>query len=539
MTFELPDPESYWLVSAPAPPPGPVPELADVDVAVLGGGIAGITTAHLLKQAGLTVALIEARELLEGVTGHTTAKVSAQHGLIYADLARRFGADAARVYGLSQLTALEWIRAESTRLGIDCEWSERDSFVYCSDPAGLDEVREEAEVAASLGLPASFVSETDLPVPVAGAVRFAGQAQFHPVRWLRTLAAGLPGDGSYVAEGVRALDVRTGDPHRVVTEAGTFGAAHVVVATHYPILDRGFFFARLEPVRELVVAGPMPAATAPKHMYLSTDDGHSVRTTPYAANASDGSAQVLAIVLGEHYRPGAETDVEERHAALASWALSSLGLAHITYRWSAQDNVTVDGLPYIGRFSRRSDRLWVATGFGQWGMTNGTLAGLLLRDLISERSYEWTKEWADLYDPARLPSPGGLVRDQMAVAEHFVADRLRAVGARAPADLAPGEAATTTVGTRLAAVRRDADGTLVALSGRCTHLGCAVAFNDDEQSWDCPCHGSRFGLDGGVLQGPAVTPLERVEIADADASFDEDASDEAAIGIAEVADRSA
>jgi nitrite reductase/ring-hydroxylating ferredoxin subunit len=265
-------------------------------------------------------------------------------------------------------------------------------------------------------------------------------------------------------------------------------------------------------VRELVVAGPMPADAAPKHMYLSAGDGHSIRTTPYASRSSDGAEQVLAIVLGEHYRPGAETDVEERHAALATWALTELGLSHITYRWSAQDNVTVDGLPYIGRFSRRSDRLWVATGFGQWGMTNGTLAGLLLRELICGPPHDWIDEWENLYNPVRLPSPGSLLRDQIAVAEHFVADRLRAVGARAPADLAPGEAATTTVGAHLAAVRRDPDGTLVALSGRCTHLGCAVAFNDDEQSWDCPCHGSRFGLDGAVLHGPAVAPLAPLDI---------------------------
>jgi len=514
MTVELPEPESYWLVSAPAPPPGPAPELVDVDVAVLGGGIAGVTTAHLLKQAGLRVGLIEARELLEGVTGHTTAKVSAQHGLIYADLARRLGTDAARAYGLSQLTALEWIRAEATRLGVDCEWSDRDSYVYGDEAGDLDALREEADVAASLGLAASYVDTVDLPFPVAGAVRLANQAQFHPVRWLRALAAGLPGDGSYVAEGVRATDVHAGDPHRVVTDAGEFAARHVVVATHYPILDRGFFFARLEPVRELVVAGPMPVAAAPAHMYISAGDGHSVRTTPYPDRASDGGAQVLAIVLGEHYRPGAEADVEARHAALASWALDRLGLSHITYRWSAQDNVSVDRLPYIGRFSRRSQRLWVATGFGQWGMTNGTLAGLLLRDLVCEHTRDGTSEWVELYDPARLPSPGGLIRDQIAVAEHFVADRLRAVGARPPADLAPGEAATTTVGTRLAAVRCDQDGTLVALSGRCTHLGCAVAFNDDEQTWDCPCHGSRFGLDGAVLAGPAVEPLSRLDLGD-------------------------
>jgi glycine/D-amino acid oxidase-like deaminating enzyme/nitrite reductase/ring-hydroxylating ferredoxin subunit len=518
MTIDLPEPESYWLVSAPRPAPRPAPELTDVDVAVLGGGIAGITTAYLLRQAGLSVALIEARELLEGVTGNTTAKVSAQHGLIYADLASRFDPDTARGYGLSQLTALEWIRAEAARLGVDCEWSDRASFVYATQESTLDELREEAAVAAGLGLPASFVDSVDLPFPVTGAVRFAGQAQFHPVRWLRALAAGIthpdgPGGPngpngsqarSYIAEGVRALDVKGGS---VVTDAGSFTAEHVVVATHYPILDRGFFFARLEPVRELVVAGPMPAADAPAHMYLSADEGHSVRTTPYH------NGQVLAIVLGEHYRPGAESNVEERHVALAEWAVSTLGLPRISYRWSAQDNITVDRLPYIGRFSglSRGARLWVATGFGQWGMTNGTLAGLILRDLITGRP----NAWASLYDPGRVTvraSARGFLKDNVAVAEHFVADRLRAVGAGNPADLAPGEAVVTTVGARLAAVRRDADGRLVALSGRCTHLGCAVAFNDDEQTWDCPCHGSRFDLTGEVITGPATRPLVPLEL---------------------------
>jgi glycine/D-amino acid oxidase-like deaminating enzyme/nitrite reductase/ring-hydroxylating ferredoxin subunit len=515
MTIELPEPESYWLVSAPAPPPRPATALANVDVAVLGGGIAGITTAYLLRRAGRRVALIEARELLCGVTGNTTAKVSAQHGLIYTDLQRRFDADTAREYGRSQLTALEWIRGESARLGVACEWSDRDSYVYGS--ADLDALREEAEVAAALGLPASYVDGdgVDLPYRVGGAVRFAGQAQFHPVRWLRGLAAELvrpdgPGAGSYIAEGVRALDVRGST---VVTDAGEFDAEHVVVATHYPILDRGFFFARLEPVRELVVAGPMPAEFAPQHMYLSADDGHSVRTTPYR----DG--QVLAIALGEHYRPGAESNVEERHAALAEWAIGALGLPRVSYRWSAQDNITVDRLPYIGRYSglRRGSSIWVATGFGQWGMTNGTLAGLLLCDLITERPDGRTADWAKLYDPSRVTvraSALGLLKDNVAVAEHFVVDRLRAVGARPPEDLAPGEAVVTTIGARLAAVRRRTDGELVALSGRCTHLGCAVAFNDDEQTWDCPCHGSRFGLDGEVVNGPATTPLAPIDLKD-------------------------
>jgi glycine/D-amino acid oxidase-like deaminating enzyme/nitrite reductase/ring-hydroxylating ferredoxin subunit len=504
VAIDLPEPSSYWLASGPAGAPSAQPALEPVDVAVLGGGIAGVTTAYLLRQAGLRVALLEARRLLGGVTGHTTAKVSAQHGLIYSDLRRRFGDDAAAGYGAGQLAALRWIGAEAARLGVDCEWAVRDSYVYTENPDQRDQLEQEASDAAALGLPASYTDRLDLPYPVAGAVRFAAQAQFHPVRWLRALARRIPGEGSYVAEGVRALDVSTGDPHVVRTERGELAARHVVVATHFPILDRGFFFARMAPVRELVVAGPLPAGRAPSAMYLSISDGHSVRTAPYR------TGQVLGIVLGEHYRPGDAPDVERRHHALAEWALRRVGLERVAYRWSAQDNTTVDRIPYIGRYSRLGERLWVATGFGQWGMTNGTLSGLILRDLVTGRD----NPWASLYDPARLAvrqSFTGFVKDNATVAEHFVVDRLQALRGPGPEDLAPGEAAVGTVRGRLAALRRDRDGRVTALSARCTHLGCTVAFNDDEQSWDCPCHGSRFGLDGSVLQGPATEPLRRLE----------------------------
>ncbi len=504
MDVTLPPPGSYWLADCPGPQEPGEDALPDVDVVVVGGGIAGITTAYLIKQAGRTVALVEARRLLDGVTGHTTAKVTAQHGLIYSELRERLDTDAAAGYGHSQLAALDWLRAEVTRLGVDCQWTERDSYVYAEDPGQRDRLRREAEVAAELGLPAGYLDAVDLPYPTAGAVRFTGQAQFHPVRWLRALADRIPGQGSHILEHTRVMDV---DADTVTTDRGNLRAADVVIATHFPILDRGFFFARMAPVRDLVVAGPVPAGQAPAGMYLAADTGHSIRTTPLA----DG--RDLVIVLGEHYRPGARPDVTDHHRALAGWALSRLGLASIDYRWSAQDNTTVDRLPYIGRYTHASRHLWVATGFGQWGMTNGTLAGLLLRDLITGTDNPWT----GLYDPARTnlrAAAGGFVRDNAIVARHFIGDRLRAALAASPTDLAPGQAAVCTVGGHLAAVRRDPDGQLTALSGRCTHLGCAVAFNDDEQSWDCPCHGSRYALDGTVLHGPATDPLQPLPLPD-------------------------
>jgi glycine/D-amino acid oxidase-like deaminating enzyme/nitrite reductase/ring-hydroxylating ferredoxin subunit len=507
MDVTLPEPGSYWLADRPPPAYPEMGAPPEVDVAVVGGGIAGITTAYLLKQAGRTVALVEARRLLHGVTGHTTAKVSAQHGLVYAELRDRWDADTAAGYAASQLAALDWLRAEAGRLGVDCQWAERDSYVYAEDPSQRDRLRREAAAAADLGLPASYVDQVDLPYPTAGAVRFTGQAQFHPVRWLVALAERIPGDGSHVVEQTRVLDADP-DAGTLTTDRGPLRARDVVIATHFPILDRGFFFARMAPVRDLVVAGPVPGGQGPAGMYVAADTGHSVRTTPLA----DG--RDLVIVLGEHYRPGTRPDVTDHHEALARWAAARLRVASIDYRWSAQDNATVDRLPYIGRYTRASRHLWVATGFGQWGMTNGTLAGLLLRDLITGRQ----NPWASLYDPARTalrPSAGAFVRDNAVVAKHFVGDRLRAALIDTPTDLAPGQAAVCTIGGHLTALRRGRDGRLTALSGRCTHLGCAVAFNDDEQTWDCPCHGSRYAVDGAVLEGPAIHPLEPFPLPDA------------------------
>lgn len=483
-------------------------ELTDVDVAVVGGGIAGITTAYLLKLAGSRVALIEADGLARGVTGHTTAKVSAAHGVKYTTLERQHDRQTAAEYGASQSAALAWLREQVDATSIECELSDRDSYVYTADPKRVDALREEAAAATRAGLPADFVTELDLPLAVAGAVRVRDQAQFHPVRWLGALAERIPGEGSYIAQRCRVLDAEeTATGVTLSTEQGPLRCRDAVIATHFPILDRGFYFARMAPVRDVVVAGHVPRDREPRGMYLSADTHHSIRS------AGRGGDRTLVIVGGEPYRAGEETDVLERQRRLAGWATERLGLSGIEYRWSAQDNHPVDSLPYIGRYTRGSEHLWVATGFGQWGMTNGIVAGQLLRDLITDSDTGW-RRYASLYDPGRRltrKSVTNLVTDNLSVAEHFVLDRAKALLAGDPETLAPGDAGVFTVSGKLAAVRRDEHGTLHALSGRCTHLGCAVAFNDAEKSWDCPCHGSRFDIDGTPIQGPATRPLPQLD----------------------------
>lgn len=498
---ELPDPQSFWIDTAPAPDRTGIQLPDEVDVAVIGGGITGLTTGYLLACSGRSVAVFEAGHIAAGVSGHTTAKVSAQHALIYDDL-RRVGKDTAARYGAAQLAAIDWIATESEALGVDCEFSRRDSFVYSTKERQRKKLMQEAEAAEEAGMPATYVEDADLPVAAAGAVRFANQAQFHPRKWLLALADEIESLGSQVHEGVRALSLSERRVPVVHTDRGDVRARDVVVATQYPVFDRGGFFARLEPTRELVVSGLVPAETAPTSMSLDSDTHYSVRTTP------DGAPdQTRLIVLGESYRTGQRVNVEARYAQVAEWSKQVLGVREVTHRWSAHDLATPDKIPYVGRYHPAARHLWVATGFAQWGMTNGTAAAHLLHDLVIGIADPAQR---DLFDPNRVNvrSVPTVVHANTVVAAHFGGDRARATLNRSKLeDLEPDEATVTRVGTALVAAYRDAAGELHAVSGRCTHLGCAVNFNNAEKSWDCPCHASRFALDGSVLNGPAVKPL--------------------------------
>ncbi|MFD2395786.1 FAD-dependent oxidoreductase [Prauserella oleivorans] len=447
--------------------------------------------------------MLDRKEVAAGVSGHTTAKLSAQHALKYRQLERSKGRTAATRYGETQHAALEWVAKTATELAIDCRLTRRDSYVYTTDPRQRDRITEEADAAARAGMPASFTEDIDLDVPAVAAVRFTGQAQFHPRRWLLGLAAEIERLGGTIAEHTAALAVDEWPTPRVRTSRGTVRAEHVVVATHYPILDRGLYFTRLDPVRDLVVCGPVPVDRAPSGMYLDAATSHSVRTY-------DTGEETLAVVGGEHYRTGAHVDVETRYRRLAEWAREHVGLTEVRYRWSAHDMSTPDSVPYVGRYHPFAKRLWVATGFGQWGMTGGTAAGLLLWHLIQGV----TNPAEQLYYPNRLAprTAPAVAKEGATIAKYLVGDHIRALATSWEASsLRPGDATVARVGPRMAAMYREPDGRLHAVGAHCTHQGCLVNFNNSEKTWDCPCHGSRFGIDGSVIQGPATRPLRRLD----------------------------
>lgn len=484
---------SLWLATTPETGFPPLQGGLAVDVAIVGGGLAGLTAATLLKAAGKTVAVLEAGRIVQDVTGHTTAKLTSLHTLIYDHLLRHFGKAKARAYGEAQQAAIELVASLVAERQIDCDFTRTEAYTYTDSAAAVGQIGAEAQAAIELGLPANYVEFTPLPFPVMAAVRFERQARFHPRKYLLALAAGLPGDGCHVFERTRVLEVRQGEPCTLVTEQGSLAARDVVVATHFPFDDKAFFASRLQTHRAYVLAARL-AAPVPPGMFIDAAESFSLRSQPVA----DGE---LALITGEGHRVGEGGDTRACYQRLEILARNRLPITSVEYRWSTQDNFTPDRVPYIGRFTPRAEHLYVATGFGGWGMSNGTVAGMLLRDLILGRD----NPWAEVFDPNRLnfASVPDFVKQNVKVAAHFVADRLPHGESEA---LAPGEGKVLHGSV---AHYRDEAGQIHRLSAVCSHMGCIVHWNAAEKSWDCPCHGSRFGIDGRVIHGPAIHPLEK------------------------------
>jgi glycine/D-amino acid oxidase-like deaminating enzyme/nitrite reductase/ring-hydroxylating ferredoxin subunit len=497
---------SFWLETTPETDYPPLEGDLSVDVAVLGAGITGLTAATLLKRAGKSVAVVESRRIVRGASGYTTAKVTAGHGVIYSELEDTFGRAGARMYGQSNQAAVERVAQLVAEDGIDCDFERKANYVYAETGDEVASLRAEAEAAKRTGLDASFVEEPPLPYETAGAVRLENQAQFHPRKYLLALAETIPGDGSHLFEETAATSVENGEPCVVETDRGSLNAQDVIVATHLPFEDSALFFTKAHPHRSYAVAAPIEPAAAPDGMFINSGvPTRSVRTI------RDGD-RLLVQVGGEGHKPATEDDTPARYRTLEDFLHEHWPQAGaVEYRWSTQDYMSVDRVPFIGRLRRTSAHVFAATGYSKWGMTSGTLAGMLLTDRILGRE----NPWADLYDAKRIKPKAGLrrfVSGNAAAGYHFLADRLRAPGRLQIEALGPGEGTIVGARRRKRAVYRDETGVLHVLSPVCQHLYCHVRWNPAERSWDCPCHGSRYTGEGRVIQGPTMKPLERKEL---------------------------
>ena len=481
---------SLWVATAVGTGYPSLDSDLEVDVAVVGGGIAGLTAALALKRAGHTVAVLEAARIGTGVTGHTTGKVTSLHRLVYTELAGRHGPGVAGMYGQANQAAIEHIARVVAEEGIDCDFRRVSNYTYAESDDAVARVRDEAALAGRLGLPSVFTSETTLPFAVRGAVRFDGQAQLHAVKYLQGLARAVDGGGSHVLEDSRVTSVRDGVPGVVGTGRGTVRAREVVIATNVPIGDGSLFAERCYLHRSYIVACQAPAAPL-DGTFISVDE--PMRSI--LAIDVDGSQYILT--GGEGHRAAETADAGVRYRRLAAFSRERLGTGETSFRWSTQDAMPVDGLPYAGTWTTTAAHVHVITGLRKWGLTNGTAAALVLADTLSGRH----NPWAAVFDTNRATADGRAGGSGPQPQHAPLPDQATVAGLR------PGDGAVVEIDGEMTAVYADPAGDLLAVSAICTHLGCTVAFNAEDSTWDCPCHGSRFAVDGTVIQGPAAANL--------------------------------
>jgi glycine/D-amino acid oxidase-like deaminating enzyme/nitrite reductase/ring-hydroxylating ferredoxin subunit len=471
-----------------------------VDVAVVGAGIVGLTTALHLADQGLSVALLERDRAAGGTTGHTTAKVTSLHGAAYHRLLANQGRDVARAYA----AANQWAVAEVARLAeeVDCDWVSAPAYTYTNDPAHLEVIEQEVAAAKKAGLPVTGESgDIGLPFPVSAAVRLADQGMFHPRRFGLGITRLLTARGVTVSTECPVLEINSSG--LLKTGQGTVRAGVVVLATHLPLLNRGGHFAATQPSTSYAMAATIEGEP-PVGMYLGVGaDGRSVR--PLATDS--------IIVGGGGHVTGRDPDSHRRFDTLEQWARGVFPVVSVTHRWSAQDYIAATGLPSVGRIPSIGVPIFAATGFAKWGMTNGTVAARIIGELVSGRPHPWP-ELAALSARRAWGALPTILRFNAEVGGRFVGDRVGGAHLLELDAIPPGGAAVGTVKDRRVAAHRDRTGQLHLLSASCTHLGCIVGWNTAEESWDCPCHGSRFAPDGTVLHGPALEPLEVVVLPD-------------------------
>jgi glycine/D-amino acid oxidase-like deaminating enzyme/nitrite reductase/ring-hydroxylating ferredoxin subunit len=487
--------KSLWLDRTLLRSTDPPPE--HVDDLVIGAGLTGLTSALLLARAGRQVAVVEARHVGAVTTGNTTGKLSVLQGTKLSRMLRLQSTSVVEAYVAANLEGQQWLLRFCSDHDVPVQT--RDAITYAAAESEIETARQEHDAAATVGLDVRWVHALDVPFPFHGGTLLPDQAQFDPMDVLDALVAELRSHGGTVHEGRRVVGVsKHGRPRTTLDDGSTVDAEHVILATGTPVLDRGLYFAKVEPLRSYALA--FDSADVPDGMFLSAGSPtRSIRDAP----VPDGRR----LVVGGNGHTVARTDSELKHFdGLREWTAKYFPGAIETHAWSAQDYRSHDGIPYVGHLPRGGGRIHLATGFDKWGMTNAVAAARNITARILGEKPSWAGPLG-----RRVTRPAGafnIVRINAGVG-------LAATGSLLGVDLtgvesapAEGEGVVGRAGVQPTGVST-VDGRTCAVSAVCTHLGGLLSWNDAEKSWDCPLHGSRFAPDGSVLEGPATKPLSR------------------------------
>ena len=501
--------ESIWGATAELPKSRRLTTDVECDVCIVGGGISGLTTAFLLAKAGKRVVVLDDGPLASGMTLVTTAHLSNVIDDRFVKMLRWHGDEKTRLAAQSHAAAIDFIEQTSGELHIDCDFQRLDGYLFSAGEQGEVDLDEELEASRRAGVAVEAVGRApSVEVDTGGCLRFPQQARFHPFKYLDGLVKAFKRAGGKVFTNSHVDKIVSGEVVRVEVGEHVVSTMAVVVATNSPINDMVALHTKQAPYMTYVIGARVPRGSVEDALYWDTLDAyHYVRLQPLDQESD------LLIIGGEDHKSGQADDADERHQRLLQWTRERFPVGEVEFTWGGQCMETIDGLAFIGRNPLDRDNVYVVTGDSGMGMTHGTIAGMLLTDMILGRE----NPWEQLYDPSRKT---------VAAARPFLKENVNVVGqyldwltpgeVKSVDEIAPGTGAIIRRGMTKIAACRDDDGHLTELSAVCPHLGCVVHWNNAERSWDCPCHGSRFHADGEVVNGPANVNLSPTEPSDDD-----------------------
>ncbi len=507
MKSETGETQSVWMVTADVPAEKPLGESTDTDVCVIGAGIAGLTTAYLLGKQGKKVVVLDDGPIGSGQTRRTTGHLSNALDDRYYEVERVRGKEGARLAAESHTAAIATIERIIKDESIDCDFIRLDGYLFLAPDTKPNELDKELEAAHRAGL--DGVEKIERPAIMGfepgPSLRFPFQGQFHVLKYISGLAKAIEAQGGKIFTSTHVEKIEPGPPAKVHATGGmTVTAGSVVVATNTPINDMFSIHTKQAPYLTYAIGARIPRGSITLALYWDTTDPYHYVRVERLPEGDD-----ILIVGGEDHKTGQADDSEARYARLESWAKERfLTMGAVEYKWSGQVMQSMDGLGFIGHNPGDVEHIYIATGDSGMGMTHGTIAGLLITDLILKRE----NPWIELYDPSRKPvaAAGDFLRENLNVAGQY-ADWLTGGDVKSVHEIPRGHGAIVRRGLHKVAVYCDDEGTLHERSAVCPHLGCVVSWNSGETTWDCPCHGSRFDRHGTVINGPANVDLAKVE----------------------------
>jgi glycine/D-amino acid oxidase-like deaminating enzyme/nitrite reductase/ring-hydroxylating ferredoxin subunit len=496
--------DSFWLEENEKRNINKLEKDIKIDIAIIGGGITGLTTALLLSEYGMEVAVFEGYEIGYGATGHTTAKVTSQHGIIYSELVKCYNDGTAKKYADANENAIKNIKRIIDKYHIDCDYQTVKSNLYASDKDNVDKLFKEYSAAKSVGLPASCTSNISLPFKTHASLTLSDQGMMHPKKYADGIANALKKHKVKIYEHTRIIKIDEGNTYVLNTDCSIkIEADTVVIATKYPIINKkGMFFTKLHVERSYVVAASLPNFNLDGYYINVEKNVRSIR--PYSLGKES-----LILIAGANHEAGECNDTEKPYADLIKFAEEIDPDAKIKYRWSTQDCITLDKIPYIGKLSKDMPNVYLATGFNKWGMTHSMVAGIIISDDIMNKK----NPYSDIYDPTRSLNLVA-AKELIVQGADVAADYLKIIKPEKTKDIdkiVRGEGEIININGDSVGVFKDENNNVFMVNPKCSHMGCLLSFNKAERSWDCPCHGSRFSYLGEIIDSPAVKTIQMIK----------------------------